>query len=87
MSRRLAKTLVLHGDVPGALSACAEWWGVALSDAACKEAAEAFRNLWKRHGADHLRVLDLTRAARGHWSAGMMSREGFIEGRLFFLVQ
>ena len=70
----LAKTLVIHGDVAGALAACAEWWGVALSPEARNTAAEAYRNLWKRHGAS-LRILDLSRTARGHWSEDMMSGE------------
>ena len=70
----LAKTLVIHGDVAGALAACAEWWGVASSAEARKAAAEAYRNLWKRHGAS-LRRLDLSRTARGHWREEMMSGE------------
>ena len=36
--------------------------------------AEAYRNLWKRHGAS-LRRLDLSRTARGHWRKEMMSGE------------
>ena len=73
----LAKALVLHGNVPGALSACAEWWGVA-SDRARNDAASAYGNVWKRHGKDHLRFLDLSRAARGHWCKEMLSGEGTI---------
>ena len=69
----LSKALVLHGDMTGALSACAEWWGVASSDAARTEAAKAYCNLWKRHGCDNLDVLDLSRDGRGHWREGMMS--------------
>ena len=70
----LAKTLVIHGDVVGALAACAEWWGVASSPEARNTAANAYRNLWKRHGAS-LRILDLSRTARGHWRQEMMSGE------------
>ena len=68
----LAKTLVIHGDVAGALAACAEWCGVAVSPEARQAAAEAYRNCWKRHGAS-LRIVDLSRTARGHWREEMMS--------------
>ena len=70
----LAKTLVIHNDVAGALAACSEWWGVASSPEASNAAAEAYRNLWKRHGTS-LRRLDLSRTARGHWKESMMSGE------------
>ena len=70
----LAKTLVIHGDVAGALAACAEWWGVAFSPEARQAAAEAYRNCWKRHGAS-LRSLDLSRTARGQWREEMMGGE------------
>ena len=48
----VAKALVLHGDAPGALTACAQWWGVASSDAARETALDAFCNCWERYGAD-----------------------------------
>ena len=70
----LAKTLVIHRDVAGALAACSEWWGVASSPEASNAAAKAYRNLWKRHGTS-LRNLDLSRTARGHWKESMMSGE------------
>ena len=68
----LAKKLVIHGDVAGALASCAEWWGVASPGEARNTAAGAYRNLWKRHGASFC-SLDLSRTARGHWDEGMMS--------------
>ena len=76
----LAKALVLHGDAPGALSACAEWLGVASNVGTAREnALAAYCNLWKRFGVDSLRVLDLSRGARGHWRQGMLCGEGVIE--------
>jgi hypothetical protein len=79
----LSKALVLHADMTGALSACAEWWGVASSDAARTEAAKAYCNLWKRHGCDNLDVLDLSRDGRGHWREGMMSGGGEMSEHFF----
>jgi hypothetical protein len=48
--------------------------GRCLIPEARNTAANAYRNLWKRHGAS-LRILDLSRTARGHWSKEMMSGE------------
>ena len=73
----LAKTLVIHNDVAGALAACAEWWGAASSAEARNTAANAYRNLWKRHGTS-LRSLDLSRAAQAHWREEMFSDVGLI---------
>ena len=76
----LAKALVLHGDAPGALSACAEWLGVASNVGTAREnALAAYCNLWKRFGVDSLRVLDLSRGARGHWRQDMLCGEGAVE--------
>ena len=76
----LAKALVLHGDAPGALSACAEWLGVASNVGTAREnALAAYCNLWKRFGVDRLRALDLSRAARGHWRQDMLCGEGAVE--------
>ena len=69
----LSKALVLHGDTSGALLACAEWLGVA-SDSGRQEAIDAYCNLWKRHGTDHLRIIDLSRSARSHWRDDMLKK-------------
>ena len=76
----LAKALVLHGDAPGALSACAEWLGVASNVGTARDnALAAYCNLWKRFGVDSLRVLNLSRGARGHWRQDMLCGEGAVE--------
>ena len=76
----LAKALVLHGDAPGALSACAEWLGVASNVGTAREnALAAYCNLWKRFGVDRLRALNLSRGARGHWRQDMLCGEGAVE--------
>ena len=82
----LSKALVLHGDMLGALSVCAEWWGVASSDAAREEAAKAFCNLWKRHGGGNFNALDLSRNGRGHWREGMLRGGEEIVKHLFLNV-
>ena len=68
----LAKRLVLDGDMPGALDVCGEWLGVSSSDAGHAQAFDAYCNLWKRHGGELPRLLDLSRKARGHWKQGML---------------
>ena len=57
----IARALVLHGEVAGALEACSQWLGVASSKQARSEAFDAYCNLWKRHG-DKLTILELSRA-------------------------
>lgn len=74
----LAKALVLGGEPMGALAACTEWLGVASSAPARKEALDAYTNLWKRHAKD-LAVLDLSKAAHGHWREEMLAGDRVIE--------
>ena len=68
----LAKRLVLDTSYKSALDTCAEWLGVALSEAARGQALDAYCNLWKRYGAELPRTLDLSRKSRGHWKEGML---------------
>ena len=68
----LAKALLLHGDVAGALAACSERLGASSNETARADATDAFVNLWKRHGGE-LRTLELSRIVHGHWREAMLS--------------
>ena len=72
----LTKRLVQHGDVHGALAACAEWLGVASHDAR-PEVVSIYCKLWKDYGGAW-RSLDLSKTAHGHWDSTMLSGEGTI---------
>ena len=74
----LAKLMVLHGDIPSALTTVAEWMGMSFKDAACSHAQSAFCDLLKRHG-DEVRELDLSRSTHSNWPSTMLSGKGFLE--------
>ena len=67
----LAKTLLMHGDVEGALAVCAEWLGIAAPGRARYDAFGAYSNLLKRH-SDRVHKIELSRLARRHWFDGML---------------
>ena len=67
----LATNLLLHGDIDGALAACAHWWGAAATVAARETAATYYVSLWKHHGGA-LRALELSRRDYGHWRVTML---------------
>ena len=74
----LAKLMVLHGDVPSALTTAAEWIGMSSNAAACSRAQFAYCDLLKRHG-DRVNELELSRSTHSNWPSTMLSGKGFPE--------
>ena len=66
----LAKQLVQFDEVEGALSSCAEWWGVASPEARA-DARGAYLKLWEHHGGG-LQHLELSREVHTHWHKDML---------------
>ena len=73
----LSKALVMHGDVDGAIAACAEWLGVSASEGARESARAAWYSLLNRQG-DAAVTLDLSIAAHGHWHESNLAGPNFI---------
>ena len=74
----LAKLMVLHGDIPSALTTCAEWLGTTSHATTRANAQGAYCNLLKRHG-DEVRGLELSILAHSNWSPGMLEGAGFVD--------
>ena len=67
----MAKLAASH-DTTGALAACAEWIGIANSEAARDRAVNAYCQLVKQKG-EQVEELNFSRDERGHWKEDMLN--------------
>ena len=68
----LAKTLAAHGNIGGALGACADWLGIVSNEIGRAQALEVYFDLWERYGCD-MRDVNLSRILHSHWGPAMMT--------------